>query len=124
MLRFNCIVLAAAFALSSAAAVSQSAPEGDAARGKKIFVRDGCYACHGYQGQGSNAGVRLAPNPIPIAAFLHLVRNPRARMPAYSQHVMPDQDVADIHAFLMTIPKAKTVEETPLLARSKRPDPQ
>lgn len=115
--------LAAALALSLGTALAQSAPAGDTARGKNIYVRDGCYACHGYQGQGSNAGSRLAPNPTPFAAFAHQVRNPRARMPAYSSTVMSDQDVADIYAFLMTIPKARTVAETALLDRARRPRP-
>jgi mono/diheme cytochrome c family protein len=122
MLRLNCL-LAAALALSFGTALAQTAPTGDALRGKKIYVSDGCYACHGYQGQGSNAGSRLAPNPTPFAAFVHQLRNPRARMPAYSPVVMPDQDVADIYAFLMTIPKARTVAETPLLERARRPRP-
>ena len=44
-------------------------------------------------------------------------------MPAYSPVVMPDNDVADIYAFLMTIPKARTVEEIALLARARRAEP-
>jgi ubiquinol-cytochrome c reductase cytochrome c subunit len=122
MRRLNCM-LATALALSSGIAFAQTAPAGDAPRGKKIYVSDGCYACHGYQGQGSNAGSRLAPNPMPFAAFAHQLRNPRARMPAYSPIVMSDQDLADIYAFLMTIPRAKTVAEIPLLARSRRSEP-
>jgi mono/diheme cytochrome c family protein len=120
ILRLHCF-LAAALALSSGIALAQSAPAGDAVRGKDIYVRDGCYACHGYQGQGSNAGSRLVPTPF--AAFAHQVRDPRARMPAYSPLVMSDQDVADIYAFLLTLPKARTVAETPLLARARRPKP-
>ncbi len=122
MRRLICF-LAAALALSSGIALAQSAPVGDALRGKKIYVSDGCYQCHGYQGQGSNAGSRLAPNPMPFAAFAHQLRNPRVRMPAYAPSVMPEQDLADIYAFLMTIPKARTVAETPLLARARRAKP-
>ncbi|HEU4625237.1 MAG TPA: c-type cytochrome [Steroidobacteraceae bacterium] len=118
MLRLNCL-LAAALSLSCGTAFAQSAPAGDAVRGKDIYVRDGCYACHGYQGQGSNAGSRLAPNPIPFAAFAHQLRNPRARMPAYTASVMSDQALADIYAFLMTLPKARAVAEIPLLDRAR-----
>jgi mono/diheme cytochrome c family protein len=118
MPRLNCL-LVAALAFSSGTAWAQSAPAGDAIRGKTIYVTDGCYQCHGYQGQGSNAGSRLAPGLTPFAAFANQVRNPRARMPAYSTVVMSDQDVADIYAFLMTIPKARTVAEIPLLARAR-----
>jgi mono/diheme cytochrome c family protein len=122
MPRLTCF-LAAALALSSGVALAQSAPAGDALRGKTIYVADGCYQCHGYQGQGSNAGSRLAPNPTPYAAFAHQLRNPRARMPAYSPAVMSDRDLADIYAFLMTVPKARSVAEIPLLARARRPEP-
>ncbi len=122
MLRLKCF-LTAALALSVGVALAQSAPAGGARRGKESYVRDGCYACHGYQGQGSNAGSRLAPNPAPFAAFAHQLRNPRARMPAYSAGVMSDQDMADIYAYLMTIPKARTVAETPLLDRARLPNP-
>lgn len=111
--------LAAALALSCGTVFAQSVPEGDANRGKTIYVSDGCYQCHGYQGQGSNAGSRLAPGVTPYAAFANQVRNPRARMPAYSLAVMSDKDVADIYAFLRTIPKAKTVAEIELLARAR-----
>lgn len=115
--------LAATLALSSGTAFAQSAPTGDAIRGKTIFVSDGCYQCHGYQGQGSNAGSRLAPGVTPYAAFANQVRNPRARMPAYSPVVMSDKDLADIYAFLRTVPKARTVEEIPLLARARAKAP-
>lgn len=114
--------LATTLALSFGTALAQSAPAGDALRGKNVYVRDGCYACHGYQGQGSNAGSRIAPNPAPFAAFAQQLRHPRARMPAYSPVVMSDQDVADIYAFLMTIPKARAVAEIAPLARARRPE--
>jgi ubiquinol-cytochrome c reductase cytochrome c subunit len=109
-------LVAAALALMANCCLAQSAPAGDAARGRQIFASHGCYQCHGYQGQGSNAGSRLAPGPIPYPAFVILVRQPRARMPAYSIEILSDQHLADIHAYLASLPKARTVAETPLLA--------
>src|SRR5512138_521031 len=114
-------LLFATLALSLSTAMAQSVPAGDASRGKTLFVSDGCYQCHGYQGQGSNAGSRLAPNPTPFAASVQQLRHPRARMPPYSPVVMSDQNLADIYAYLITIPKAKTVAEIPLLSRARRP---
>ncbi|MCP5143281.1 MAG: cytochrome c [Gammaproteobacteria bacterium] len=116
-------LVAACLGVSSVIALAQEAPDGDARRGQKLFVADGCYQCHGYQGQGSNAGSKLAPNPLPYAAMAVLVRQPRARMPAYSSTILPDQDLADIHAYLATIPRAKAVDDIPLLrgARSTLP---
>jgi len=110
------LILVAALALSSGSAVAQSAPKGDALRGRKIFAAYGCYQCHGYQGQGSNAGSKVAPNPLPYAAFVYQLRQPRARMPAYTPKTVANQDVADIYAYMLTIPEAKAVAEIPLLA--------
>jgi mono/diheme cytochrome c family protein len=109
------LVLAAALALPAGAAVAQTAPKGDTVHGKNIFVSYGCYQCHGFQGQGSNAGPKLAPQPLPFDAVDRQLRKPRDRMPVYTHKTVSDQDVADIYAYLLTIPKAKTVAEIPLL---------
>ena len=114
MKRFG-LCLAAFLACSAGAAMAQTAPKGDAPHGKKIFVAYGCWQCHGYQGQGSNAGPKLAPQPLPFDAVDRQLRKPRDRMPVYTHKTTSDQDVADIYAYLMTIPKAKTVAEIPLL---------
>lgn len=103
-------------ALAQNAVPQGAAPKGDAVHGKKIFVTYGCYQCHGYQGQGSNAGPKLAPNPLPYEALDHQLRKPRDRMPIYTRTTTSDQDVADIYAYLLTIPKAKTVADIPPLA--------
>ncbi len=36
-------------------------------------------------------------------------------MPVYTAVVMPDADVADIYAYLLSIPKGKTAAEIPML---------
>jgi mono/diheme cytochrome c family protein len=105
----------------SLAALAQTPPKGDEQRGRKVYIAYGCYQCHGYQGQGSNAGSRLAPNPAPYVAFAHQLRQPRARMPAYSLQLASDQDVADIYAYLLTIPKARAVADIPLLGDGRSP---
>ena len=79
------------------------APAGNAMNGAKIFVSYGCYQCHGYAGQGG-AGARLAPKPIAFAAFTKYVRKPTQQMPPYTAKVVSDQELADIYAFLLTIP--------------------
>lgn len=117
-MRASTILFTATLLLACPAAWAQSAPAGDAARGRKIHVAYGCYQCHGYQGQGSNAGPKLAPNPFPFAAFANQLRHPRARMPAYTAKTVSGQDIADLYAYLLTIPKARTVAEIPLLAHS------
>lgn len=108
-------VSAATLLLMAGLTWAQSPPKGDASRGFTVYTRDGCHACHGYQGQGSNAGSRLAPGPVPFAGFAYQLRQPRARMPAYAASVMSDQSIADIYAYLLSIPKSKRVDEIPVL---------
>jgi mono/diheme cytochrome c family protein len=88
----------------------------NATRGKQLYMATGCYQCHGTRGEGGgNAGPRVAPGPLPYAGFLQQLRHPRARMPVYTAVVMPDTDVADIYAYLSTVPKGKTAQEIPML---------
>ena len=88
------------------AATSAPAPTGDASRGKVLFERYGCYQCHGFEGQGAGTGTRLAPNPLPLAGFIRYVRAPRGVMPPYTQKLLKsEQDLIDIHAYLVSRPK-------------------
>jgi len=91
-------------------------PSGDAKNGRRIYTSYGCYECHGYVGQGSTAtGPRLAPDPIPLAAFKRYVREPRGDMPPYTAKVVSDQELADMYAFLQSLPHPPSVESIPLL---------
>lgn len=83
--------------------------------GKRLFVRDGCYQCHGYAGQGSIAGARLAPPVLTAQAMAKYIRRPAGAMPAFTDKVVSDQDVADIYAYLKTMPAPKPVKDIPLL---------
>ena len=86
------------------------------ARGKQLYLATGCYQCHGTRGEGGgNAGPRLAPGPMPYEGLLQQLRRPRARMPVYTAVIMPDNDVADIYAYLQSVPKGKTASEIPML---------
>ena len=76
-----------------------------AADGKKLFSKYGCYECHGTQGQGTTAGARLAPKPIALAALISYVRQPKGQMPPYTSKVVSDADLADIRAYLASIPE-------------------
>jgi mono/diheme cytochrome c family protein len=90
------------------------APAGNAQNGKKLFESDGCYQCHGHAGQGG-AGARIAPRPIPFAAFEKYVRHPTGEMPPYTAKVVSDQELADIYAFLESIPQPPAAKTIPLL---------
>jgi mono/diheme cytochrome c family protein len=109
--------LAVGTAAHAQAPGSQAAPASgaNAKRGEQLFTTDGCYQCHNYQGQGGGAGARLAPNPMPLTAFSSYVRNPKGQMPPYTAKVLPDADLADIHAYLQSIPKGQSAKNIPLL---------
>lgn len=97
-----------------AAAPKSAAPAGDPQNGKKLFESIGCYQCHGHEGQGG-AGARIAPRPIPWAQFSKYVRQPADQMPPYTAKVVPDKDLADIYAFLESIPQPPPAKNLPLL---------
>jgi mono/diheme cytochrome c family protein len=99
-------------ALATTAALAQT---GDAANGKKLFLRDGCYECHGYGGQGGAAGARIATIGLNANGLIRYVRAPAGAMPAYTDKVITDQELTDIWAYLQTMPKAKPAKEVPLL---------
>ena len=99
-----------------AAPNAQAAPAGNAENGKKIYSSYGCYQCHGYAAQGG-AGARLAPRPIAFAAFARYTRRPTGQMPPYTAKVVSDQELADIYAFLLTIPPPPAANTIPILAR-------
>ncbi len=110
-------ILAAVLALTaSAAAFAQdAAPKGDAVRGYKLYVSIGCFQCHGYQGATGGPGGRLAPSPQDYDFVMNQLRHPRGRMPIYTPVIAPDQDVADIYAYLKAQPAPKPLAEIPLL---------
>jgi mono/diheme cytochrome c family protein len=99
---------------------AQPAPAGNAARGKVAFMNAGCYTCHGTVGHGG-AGARLAPKPRAQAGFIAYVRTGRrgwsvaGGMPAYPPSVVSDAALADIYAYLASIPAPQPPAEIPLL---------
>jgi mono/diheme cytochrome c family protein len=89
---------------------------GDAANGKRLFEKNACYQCHGYWGQGGVAGVRLAQTRLPFVAFSAFVRNPPSgSMPPFRAKVMSDQELADVYAYIKSIPEPKPAKDIPLL---------
>jgi len=110
----NRILLALALVALPVAASAQDAPRVNAQTGKQLFEAKTCYACHGYVGQGSREGPRLAP-PMPYPAFLAQVREPRAIMPPYKEAILTDQQVADIVAYLASLPRPPDPKSVPLL---------
>lgn len=87
-------------------------------RGRALFVAQGCYQCHGYEGQGSiMSGPSLTPMRKSGAAFAAYVRAPTGVMPVYSSKLLPDADLALIQAYVAGLPQPRPASSIPLLAR-------
>jgi ubiquinol-cytochrome c reductase cytochrome c subunit len=83
--------------------------------GKKAYMRVGCWGCHGMVGQGGVTGPKLAPDPMPLETFTAFVRTTNRTMPPYREAVLSNSDLADIHAYLASIPKGRDYKSIPLL---------
>jgi mono/diheme cytochrome c family protein len=93
---------------------------GNADAGKTLYTKMTCYYCHGTAGQGGSAGARIAVVQRSQDAFVRYVRRPTATMPAYSDRILSDEQLADIYAYLRSLPAARPASEIPLLADLKR----
>ena len=105
------------FAVARAQQSSDNPPSGNAQNGKKLFMSDGCYECHGRQGQGAaqTGAARIGPPQLSFEGFQTYVRSPKNQMPPYTAKALPDQDLADIYAYLKSIPMPPKGKDIPLL---------
>jgi len=99
------------FVFLTSAALAQN---GNADNGKRIFLKDGCYECHGTVGQGG-VGPRLSMPAIALPALSAIVRKGVGGMPPYSAKVLSDAELTDIHAYLASIPAPPPVKSIALL---------
>ena len=92
------------------------APAGNAENGKRIFNKNGCYECHGREGQGSTmTGPRIAPDPVSFDVLARYLRKPTGEMPPYTAKVVSDQELADVYAFLQSRPHPPAAKNIPML---------
>ena len=111
MKRIVCAGFAAAvLALGGAAAFAASVENG-----KKVYMAVGCWQCHGTVGQGSVTGPKIGPDPLPYDTFVSFVRTTSRAMPSYREAVLSNSDLADIHAYLASVPKPADYKSIPLL---------
>lgn len=113
-------VFAALLFVFPTARAQQSAdtpPTGNAQNGKKLFMSDGCYECHGRQGQGAaqTGAARIGPPLLSFEGIQSYVRSPKVNMPPYTSKALPDPDLADIYAYLKSIPMPPKGKDIPLL---------
>ena len=119
-MRFTIVLILATVMISvfvgvSVAQAPDAAPRGDAENGKRIYASYGCYSCHGYAAHGGPGG-RIGPPANGFPGFASYVRQPAGIMPLYTSRVVTDQELADIYAFLETIPEPVPAERIPLLS--------
>jgi ubiquinol-cytochrome c reductase cytochrome c subunit len=88
---------------------------GSAEKGKAAFVKNGCWQCHGFVGQGAASGPKLAPDPKPLEFISVFIRNTNGPMPPYSEKILSKQDLDDIYAYLQSIPKGPDYKSIPQL---------
>ena len=84
-------------------------------KGKQLFVKNGCWQCHGFVAQGGITGPALAPEVMPLEAMINFVRNANRSMPAYKVEILSDGDLKEIHAYLTSLPKPADPKSIPLL---------
>ena len=109
----NAFAVIAAVVTGSGAALAASAENG-----KIAYVKHGCWQCHGLLGQGSIAtsnGTVLGPTALTYEIFANFVRSSNRAMPPYREAILPDADLADIYAYLQSIPKPPDANSIPLL---------
>ena len=87
------------------AAKAPAAPSGNVETGRKLYKSSGCFECHGTVAQGSPRTGPMLLTERPFDGFLRQLRRPVAEMPPYQEKVLTDQQVADIYAFIQTLPK-------------------
>ena len=115
-MKLNFVALALAMAASVAGANNAAAADAD--KGKIAFTKNGCWQCHGFEGQGSVAtsnGRVLARTQLPLDAFKAFVRTTNGAMPPFRPAVLSDEDLDNIYAYLQSRPQPKAVSDIPLL---------
>jgi mono/diheme cytochrome c family protein len=117
LLLFVFATLLFTFPAAGAQQSSDTPPTGNAQNGKKLFMSDGCYECHGRQGQGAaqTGAARIGPPLLSFEGFQTYVRSPKNNMPPYTSKALPDADLADIYAYLKSIPMPPKGKDIPLL---------
>ena len=113
------LIAASAFAANAGGiGLAQDAPPGNAANGKKHYLAQGCFTCHGRAGQGgalNGPAPSLAKTEMPFDGFVGQLRDPVNDMPAYAKALLSDQDIADIYAFVESLPGRRPPKDIPLL---------
>ena len=77
---------------------------GNATNGQSLFFSLGCNVCHGDSGEGL-VGPTIAQTIVPLDRVITQYREPLEAMTAFPPDQVSDEDVADIYAWLQTVPR-------------------
>jgi len=117
IISLSAATIAAGFLGLSAARAADSEA---VAHGRQLYMANNCYECHGTVGQGGGNGPTIAPPRLrPQANFMAFVRQPPT-MPAYTNAVLNDNDLAAIWTYLNSLPAPSSTLPEPL-ARLQQP---
>ncbi len=72
-------------------------------RGAELFIANGCQVCHGDVGEGI-VGPTIAQTGLDIHGVLSQYRRPRGVMQRFTAEQIPVEDIADVWAWLQTLP--------------------
>ena len=117
-MRLSSGVLALSALAVSVLAWPHGATAASAEKGKAAFIKNGCWQCHDFAGEGSIAtsnGRVIARTQMPLDAFKSFVRTTSGQMPPYREQVLSDGELDDIYAYLQSLPAPTAVSDIPVL---------
>jgi mono/diheme cytochrome c family protein len=111
------LIIVAAGLTAQIRAQTPGAAPGNAETGKKTYADRACWMCHGFAAQGGEGpgGPRLAGRVPEWPRFSKYVRRPTDDMIPYPPKVLSDQELADIYAWLKSLPPPPAVSSIPQL---------
>jgi mono/diheme cytochrome c family protein len=121
------LIAAGLVALAGSAAAAEG-PVGDAAKGKSLYYVNGCYGCHGFNGQTGARNLVGTGSPIIATpdAFLTFLRGrasnqpmtPSTSMPSFPEKAIGNAQARDIYAYIKTFKvDAPEVKDVPVFAQ-------
>lgn len=94
------ILFLAFFSLFLAACTT---PKGDPASGKRWYMMNNCFACHGLDGNDGK-GPEIRGKGTSFRSFLSTIRNANSPiMPKFPETKITKQEVADMYAWLESL---------------------
>jgi mono/diheme cytochrome c family protein len=114
----SAVFAAGACVVARSQAHAQDAPHADVTNGQRIYLAVGCFTCHGRSGQGgafNGPAPILASTALPFDGFKGQIRDPSNDMPAFSGAVLSDKDIADIFAFVKSLPGPRSPKDVTIL---------